>query len=122
MSVFLACAAESVIVRPWPKVVFFYPTFAVAAIPALGKLLLLWEAYPDLKADDAAARLMEELASAENRIAFARQAYNDAVMGYNTAGEVFPANLLSGMFGFGRASLYELEDDAERAVPSARID
>jgi LemA protein len=87
----------------------------------LGRLLGLWEAYPDLKADTAAARLMEELASAENRIAFARQAYNDAVMSYNTATEVFPARLVAGAFAFSRAALFEIEDERERAVPSARL-
>jgi LemA protein len=87
----------------------------------LGKLIALWEAYPDLKAKDAASSLMEELSSTENRIAFARQAYNDAVMRYNTAAEVFPARLVAGALGFRRASLFELEDPGERAVPSARV-
>lgn len=93
-----------------------------ALMGQVGKLIALWESYPDLKADAAAARLMEELASAENRIAFARQAYNDSVLRYNTAREVFPSNLVAGLFAFEPASLYQIDDDAERAVPSARLD
>jgi LemA protein len=73
------------------------------------------EAYPDLKANQNAAMLMEELSSTENRVAFARQGYNDAVMSYNTRRESFPTNLLAGAFGFTPASLFQIENDAERA-------
>ena len=65
----------------------------------LGRLFALAEAYPDLKASQNMAQLSEELTSTENRVAFARQAFNDAVMSYNNKREVFPSNLLAGMFG-----------------------
>jgi LemA protein len=62
-------------------------------------------------------QLSEELTSTENKVAFARQAYNDSVMGYNNKREVFPNNLVAGMFNFGPASLLELDDPAKREVP-----
>jgi LemA protein len=80
----------------------------------LGKLFALAEAYPDLKANQTMAQLMEELASTENRIAFARQAYNDSVMAYNTRRETFPSVLLAGPLGFGPAQLWEIEAPQER--------
>jgi LemA protein len=86
---------------------------------ALGRLFVLREAYPDLKASANVAHLVEELSTTENRIAFARQAYNDAVTAHNTAGEVFPASLLAGPFGYRRAAFYEVEDASHRAVPRA---
>jgi LemA protein len=77
---------------------------------ALGRVFALAERYPDLKADVQMRRLAEELTSTENRVAFARQAYNDAVMQYNTACEVFPASLLAGAYGHGtRAALLTFE-------------
>ena len=88
---------------------------------ALGRLFVLREAYPDLKASSNVAQLVEELATTENRIAFARQAYNDAVTSHNTAGEVFPASLLAGLFGYRRAAFYEVEDASNRAVPRATL-
>jgi LemA protein len=81
---------------------------------SLGKLFAVSEAYPDLKADQNMARLMEELTSTENRIAFARQAFNDGATSYNIATEVFPNNLLAGMFRFSRATLWEVESPAEK--------
>ena len=85
---------------------------------ALGRLLAVFEAYPDLKANQSIMALQEELASTENKIAFARQAYNDSVMQYNTRRESFPDNVLAGMFGFGGAELLEVtESAAERAAP-----
>lgn len=84
---------------------------------ALGRLFALTEAYPDLKANQNMMQLSEELTSTENRVAFARQGYNDAVMGYNTAREVFPNNLIAGWFGFQPAVLLEIEDRAKREVP-----
>ncbi len=84
---------------------------------ALGRLLAVAERYPDLKANQTMAQLMEELTSTENKIAFARQAYNDAVMGYNTARETFPAVLVAGVFGFQEAVLFEVKSEAEREVP-----
>jgi LemA protein len=83
-------------------------------VGALGRFRMLSEAYPDLKASTNAGALMEELSSTENRIAFARQAYNDAVMTYNTKRETFPTNLLAGMFGFSPATLFTLTNDLER--------
>jgi LemA protein len=79
---------------------------------SLTRLLAVAEGYPDLKASQPMSQLMEELTSTENRIAFARQAYNDAVMGYNNARETFPGTLLSG--GFPAAQLFEVQAPAER--------
>ncbi len=85
---------------------------------ALGKFFALAEAYPDLKGDRSMSQLMEELTSTENRIAFARQAYNDAVMNYNTARESFPAVLAAGPLGFHGAELFEVESYEEREAPT----
>jgi LemA protein len=84
---------------------------------ALGRFFALAEAYPDLKADQNMRQLTEELTSTENRVAFARQAYNDAVTSYNTARESFPSSIVAGMFGFDEAVLLVIEDDSERAAP-----
>ena len=84
---------------------------------SLGKFFALAEAYPDLKANQNMAQLQEELSSTENRISFARQAYNDAVMGYNTKRESFPSNLVANNFGFTQAQMLEIEDsEARKAV------
>lgn len=83
---------------------------------ALGRLFALAEAYPELKANQTMMQLSEQLTSTENRVAFARQAFNDAVMVYNTASEVFPAVLIAGSFRFTPASLLEIET-AERSAP-----
>ena len=83
----------------------------------LGRLFALAEAYPDLKANQTMSQLMEELTSTENRIAFSRQAYNDAVMKYNTARETFPAVMIANAFGFQAAELFEIEEPAEREAP-----
>lgn len=80
----------------------------------LGRLFALAEAYPDLKANQNMSQLMEELTSTENKVAFARQAYNDSVMVYNTARERFPAALFAGMMGFSGAQLLEIERPEER--------
>ena len=84
---------------------------------ALGKLFALSEAYPDLKANQNMMQLTEELTSTENKISFARQAYNDAVTVYNTKREVFPSNIIAGMFNFAAAVLFEVEDAAEKETP-----
>ena len=85
---------------------------------ALGRLFALVEAYPNLKADRTIARLTEELTSTENRIGFARQAFNDAVTVYNSAREVFPAVVFAAALGFGPAQLLEATTTpAEREVP-----
>jgi LemA protein len=80
----------------------------------LGRLFAVAEAYPDLKANQTMASLMEELTSTENRVAFARQAYNDAVTQYNTARETMPTALLAGPLGFQEAHLWEIEAPQER--------
>ena len=88
---------------------------------ALGRLLAVAEAYPDLKANQTMAQLMEELTSTENRVAYARQAYNDAVLGYNNACEVFPNNLVAGTFGFTEAAMLDIEAPAKRAAPEVKF-
>jgi len=80
---------------------------------ALGRLFAVAEAYPDLKANQTMMQLMEELTSTENRIAFARQAYNDSVMTYNVARETFPNTIIAGMFNFTAAELLEATESAE---------
>jgi len=85
---------------------------------ALGKLFALVEAYPDLKANQNMMQLSEELTSTENKIAFARQAFNDAVMYYNTQREVFPSVIIASMFDFKPATLLELDSpEEERKAP-----
>ena len=84
---------------------------------ALGRLFALTEAYPDLKANQNMMQLSEELTSTENKVAFARQGFNDAVMEYNIQRESFPANLIANNFGFRTAELLEIEDVAKREVP-----
>ncbi|MBC8205616.1 MAG: LemA family protein [Kiritimatiellales bacterium] len=88
---------------------------------ALGRLFALSEAYPDLKANQNMMQLTEELTSTENRISFARQAYNDAVTLYNTAREVFPTVLIAGMFNFTAAVLFEVTDEAQKEAPKVNF-
>ena len=80
---------------------------------ALGRLIAVFEQYPDLKANQNVLALQEELASTENKIAFSRQAYNDSVMEYNTKRESFPDSIFAGAFGFGAAELLQSTDSAE---------
>ena len=82
---------------------------------ALGRFFALSEAYPDLKSSQNMMQLSEELSTTENKIAFARQSYNDAVMRYNNKCEMVPSNLVASMFGFKRAEFFEVEVEAERA-------
>src|SRR6266704_714616 len=84
---------------------------------ALGRLFAVAEAYPDLKANQTMASLMEELTSTENKVSFARQAFNDAVMAYNTTREVFPNNLLAGMFNFGPGELFMVDKAEQKEAP-----
>ena len=84
---------------------------------ALGRLFALAEAYPDLKANRNMMQLSEELTTTENKVAFARQAFNDAVMGYNNKREVFPNSLVAGMFAFLPAQLLDIESPQKREVP-----
>ncbi|MBX3412025.1 MAG: LemA family protein [Pirellulales bacterium] len=88
---------------------------------ALGRLFALSEAYPDLKANQNMLALQEELSSTENKIAFARQAYNDSVMQYNTQRETFPTVLVAGMFGFQEAQLFEVESPEVRQAPKVQF-
>jgi len=85
---------------------------------AMGRLMAVFEAYPDLKANQNILQVQEELTSTENKIAFARQAYNDSVMEYNTKRESFPDTIFAGAFGFTAATLLEATESAEeRKVP-----
>lgn len=84
---------------------------------SLGHLFALSEAYPDLKANQTMMQLSEELSSTENRVAFARQAYNDAVMTYNNRCEVFPGSFIANSFSFVEAEPLKVEDAAVRVVP-----
>ncbi len=88
---------------------------------ALGRLFALAEAYPDLKANQNMMQLSEELTSTENKVAFARQAYNDAVMNYNNLREVFPNSIIAGTFTFQPAQLLEIESQEMRAVPQVKF-
>ena len=88
---------------------------------ALSRLMVVSEQYPDLKANANMAQLTEELTSTENKISFARQAYNDSVMSYNTARETFPNNFISGVFNFAAAELYQIDNAAERQAPQVKF-
>jgi len=81
---------------------------------AMSRLLMVMENYPDLKANENMMSLQEELTSTENKVAFARQAYNDAVTRYNTSRETFPAVIFAGMLNFQEATLFEIENEEER--------
>jgi len=88
---------------------------------ALRQLFALAESYPNLKANENFAQLQEELTSTENRIAFARQHYNDSVAVYNTAREKFPSNLVAGAFGFQAREYFQLEEPAAREAPKVKF-
>lgn len=88
---------------------------------ALGRLFALAEAYPDLKANQNMMQLSEELTSTENKVAFARQAFNDAVMSYNNTREVFPNSIVANSFGFAPAQLLQIESPEKRAVPVVKF-
>src|SRR3954470_940206 len=83
---------------------------------ALGRLVALFESYPDLKANESVATLQEELTSTENKVAFARQAYNDSVMQYNTRLESFPENLFARLLGFAPAELLQATESSDQRV------
>ncbi|MBK7252065.1 MAG: LemA family protein [Gammaproteobacteria bacterium] len=89
---------------------------------ALGRLFALAEAYPELKANQNMMQLSEELSSTENKVAFARQAYNDAIMTYHNACESFPGNLVAGAFGFAPAALLDIAKPEAREAPSVSFD
>ena len=84
---------------------------------ALGRLMVVSEQYPDLKANQNMMQLSEELTSTENRVAFARQAFNDSVMAFNNKREVFPSSVIAGMFNFVAAALLEITEPAKREAP-----
>jgi LemA protein len=84
---------------------------------ALGRLMAVAESYPDLKANQNMMQLSEELTSTENKVAFARQAYNDAVMSYNNAREVFPSSIVAGMFNFQPAQPLDIAKPEAREAP-----
>ena len=89
---------------------------------AMGKLMAVFESYPDLKANQNILQVQEELTSTENKVAFARQAFNDAVMEYNTRRESAPSNLIAGMFGFAGAELLQAtESTEERKAPKVQF-
>jgi LemA protein len=88
---------------------------------ALSRLMVVSEQYPDLKANQNMMQLTEELTSTENKIAFARQAYNDSVMTFNTTRETFPNVVFAGMFGFLPAELFKIEDATERNAPKVQF-
>lgn len=88
---------------------------------ALGRLMVVVEQYPDLKANQNFLALQEELTSTENKIGFSRQHYNDQVMGYNTRVQSFPQNVVAGMFGFGEEAFFEVEDERVREVPKVQF-
>ena len=88
---------------------------------ALGRLMVVMEQYPDLKANENMMQVQEELTSTENKVAFSRQAYNDVVMGYNNKREMFPSNIVASIFGFKFAQSWELDDEAARDVPKVNF-
>lgn len=88
---------------------------------ALSNFFVVVESYPDLKANQNFMQVQEELTSTENKISFARQAYNDATMQYNNKTEMFPTNIVAGMFNFKRGEFFEIEDATEREVPQVQF-
>lgn len=92
-----------------------------ALTDALSKFMLVVENYPDLKANQNFLSLQETLTSTENKIAFARQAYNDAVLTYNNKTQMFPSNIVAGMFNFTKRDFFEIASPAEREVPKVKF-
>ena len=88
---------------------------------AFGRLMVVVERYPDLKANQNMLALQEEITSTENKVSFARQSYNDSVMAYNTKREIFPSNIFAGIFGFAEAKLFEITDVTEREAPTVKF-
>jgi len=87
----------------------------------MGRLFALSEAYPDLRSNENMKQLSEELTSTENKVAFARQSYNDSVMNYNNKREAFPSSVVAGAFSFGPAVLFEVADESEREVVEVKF-
>jgi LemA protein len=88
---------------------------------ALSRLMVVSEQYPDLKANQNMMQLTEELTSTENKISFARQAYNDSVMGYNTQREVFPSNMIASTFNFAPAELFVIDKPEQKDAPKVQF-
>lgn len=88
---------------------------------AMGRLFAVMEAYPDLKANQNMMALQEELTTTENKVAFARQAFNDSVMTYKNKRESFPSNIIAGMFNFQDAAFFEIENEAEKQAPQVQF-
>lgn len=88
---------------------------------AMTRFFAVAEQYPDLKANQTMSQLMEELSSTENKVSFARQAYNDAAMVYNTARQTFPTVIIAGAFGFGDAVMFEITAPQEREAPKVQF-
>jgi len=88
---------------------------------ALGRLIAVAENYPQLKSNENVKMLQEELSGTENKVGFARQFYNDIATKFNTSQQVFPTNIFAGMFGFKSAELFEITDEADRAVPAVDL-
>ena len=97
-------------------------TADAALTGSLGKLFALSESYPDLKASENMMQFQEELTSTENKVAFARQAFNDAVMTYNNGCENFPNTIIAGWFTFKTAEFLEIESEEKREVPKVSFD
>ena len=89
---------------------------------ALGRLMMIAEAYPDLKANENMLLIQEELTSTENKLAFARQGFNDAVTAYNTELESFPTNVFGAAFGFNEANLFHITDEKQREAPKVSFE
>jgi LemA protein len=87
----------------------------------LGSLMAVSESYPDLRSNETMKSLMEELASTDNKVSFARQSYNDMTTDYNTALEVFPSSIIANMFNFSSATLYEVEDQKARSAVKVKF-
>jgi LemA protein len=92
-----------------------------ALTDALSKFMLVVENYPDLKANQNFLSLQETLTSTENKIAFSRQGYNDQTLFYNNKIQMFPSNIIAGMFNFGKRDFFEIENEAEREVPKVQF-
>lgn len=88
----------------------------------MGRLFALSEAYPDLRSNENMKQLSEELTSTENKVSFARQGYNDAVMNYNNKREAFPSSVIAGMFNFGPGVMFEVSDESEREAVKVSFD
>lgn len=118
-----AAAAKALAAAPGdPAAVKAFSAAESGLAGVLSRLMVVVERYPDLKADRQMARVMEELTSTENRIAFARQAYNDSVTEYNTKRELFPTSIVAGMFNFAPAALLEsTSSDAQREAPQVKF-